>query len=361
VDSPSGWFVGIWAEDPEKLSIVFSLSLDLSRDSAHGQKRCAERPESVSMVSTSDRVWLSKDASAEKVFAAAPAPTERTIRTAFVHPIPTCTETWSRWRGSQTACRSGAEKPQRVGVSSSLSHPRRRSDPTTARRCCLSSHSSWYLREWVLGSRPDKSATGAVAPAALADGRARDAAASYGSPASVASDGGLVETRDARGAVVAAENNGHATAAAAASGAAAAAATAPVGVTGKKRRTRDVLAVYRHRGAQLVLQQTRRRHPFRMDGVFCRQDRGEWAGQVKVASSTCRGWQSQIRPVISLERPRQAKLCQNLNTYTLPPGWCKPFSRQKQVVLACCGTQAFATKSLVCWPIASSQPRQSHQ
>ncbi|CAN0545917.1 unnamed protein product, partial [Ectocarpus sp. 8 AP-2014] len=43
---------------------------------------------------------------------------------------------------------------------------------------------------------------------------------------------------------------------------------------------RDVLAVYRHRGAQLVLEQSRKRHPFRQDGVFCRQDRGEWAGQV---------------------------------------------------------------------------------
>lgn len=48
----------------------------------------------------------------------------------------------------------------------------------------------------------------------------------------------------------------------------------------KRWRIRDVLAVYRHRGAQLVLAQRRKRHPFRMDGVFCRPDRGEWAGQV---------------------------------------------------------------------------------
>lgn len=49
---------------------------------------------------------------------------------------------------------------------------------------------------------------------------------------------------------------------------------------GKRERTRDVLAVYKHRGAQLVLAQTRKRHPFRQEGVFCRADRGEWAGQV---------------------------------------------------------------------------------
>lgn len=53
------------------------------------------------------------------------------------------------------------------------------------------------------------------------------------------------------------------------------------GVVGRGRRFRDVLAVYRHRGAQLVLEQSRKRHPFRMDNVFCRQDRGEWAGQVR--------------------------------------------------------------------------------
>ncbi|CAM9262801.1 unnamed protein product, partial [Hapterophycus canaliculatus] len=52
------------------------------------------------------------------------------------------------------------------------------------------------------------------------------------------------------------------------------------GVMGRERRTRNVLAVYRHRGAQLVLEQSRKRHPFRMNGVFCRQDRGEWTGQV---------------------------------------------------------------------------------
>lgn len=48
-----------------------------------------------------------------------------------------------------------------------------------------------------------------------------------------------------------------------------------------KRGLRDVLAVYKHRGAQLVLAQSRKRHPFRQEGVFCRADRGEWAGQVK--------------------------------------------------------------------------------
>ncbi|CAM9717536.1 unnamed protein product, partial [Ectocarpus sp. 13 AM-2016] len=56
-----------------------------------------------------------------------------------------------------------------------------------------------------------------------------------------------------------------------------------VGATSRKRRMRDVLAVYRHRGAQLVLEQSRKRHPFRQDGVFCRQDRGEWAGQVHMS------------------------------------------------------------------------------
>lgn len=61
------------------------------------------------------------------------------------------------------------------------------------------------------------------------------------------------------------------------------AAAATVGVTSKGRRMRDVMAVYRHRGAQLVLEQNRKRHPFRMDGVFCRQDRGEWAGQVHMS------------------------------------------------------------------------------
>lgn len=44
--------------------------------------------------------------------------------------------------------------------------------------------------------------------------------------------------------------------------------------------TRKVLSVYRSRGAQLLLAQTRNRHPFRQEGVFCRADRGEWAGQV---------------------------------------------------------------------------------
>lgn len=48
----------------------------------------------------------------------------------------------------------------------------------------------------------------------------------------------------------------------------------------KERERRGVLAVYRHRGAQLVLEQTRKQHPFRQEGVFCRANRGEWAGQV---------------------------------------------------------------------------------
>eukprot|EP00752_Nemacystus_decipiens_P007282 g6518.t1 len=56
-----------------------------------------------------------------------------------------------------------------------------------------------------------------------------------------------------------------------------------VGVASNRKRMRNVMAVYRHRGAQLVLEQTRKRHPFRMDGVFCRQDRGEWAGQVHMS------------------------------------------------------------------------------
>lgn len=49
---------------------------------------------------------------------------------------------------------------------------------------------------------------------------------------------------------------------------------------GKGGRVREVLAVYKHRGAQLVLAQSRNKHPFRAEGVFCRPDRGEWAGQV---------------------------------------------------------------------------------
>lgn len=83
--------------------------------------------------------------------------------------------------------------------------------------------------------------------------------------------GGMNETREAQAASgrAATAGNGKANAAAAA-----------VGVTSKGRRMRDVMAVYRHRGAQLVLEQSRKRHPFRMDGVFCRQDRGEWTGQV---------------------------------------------------------------------------------
>lgn len=87
-------------------------------------------------------------------------------------------------------------------------------------------------------------------------------------------DGGSVTASETRGAqtvtaarIAANENNQ-------------ASGSATVGATGKKRRMRDVLAVYRHRGAQLVLEQSRKRHPFRQDGVFCRQDRGEWAGQV---------------------------------------------------------------------------------
>lgn len=47
-----------------------------------------------------------------------------------------------------------------------------------------------------------------------------------------------------------------------------------------RKKMRDVFAVYKHRGAQLVLAQSRNKHPFRVDGIFCRPDRGEWAGQV---------------------------------------------------------------------------------
>lgn len=46
------------------------------------------------------------------------------------------------------------------------------------------------------------------------------------------------------------------------------------------RKVREVLAVYKLRGAQLILPQARKPHPYRQDGVFCRQDTGEWAGQV---------------------------------------------------------------------------------
>lgn len=48
----------------------------------------------------------------------------------------------------------------------------------------------------------------------------------------------------------------------------------------RNRKMREVFAVYKHRGAQLVLAQSRKKHPFRVDGMFCRPDRGEWAGQV---------------------------------------------------------------------------------
>lgn len=46
------------------------------------------------------------------------------------------------------------------------------------------------------------------------------------------------------------------------------------------RTVREVLAVYKQRSAQLILPQARKLHPCRQDGVFCRQDKGEWAGQV---------------------------------------------------------------------------------
>lgn len=46
------------------------------------------------------------------------------------------------------------------------------------------------------------------------------------------------------------------------------------------RKLREVLAVYKQRGAQLILPQARKPHPYRQDGVFCRQDTEEWAGQV---------------------------------------------------------------------------------
>lgn len=54
----------------------------------------------------------------------------------------------------------------------------------------------------------------------------------------------------------------------------------------RNKKMRDVFAVYKHRGAQLVLAQSRKKHPFRVDGTFCRPDRGEWAGQV--TDSFCR-------------------------------------------------------------------------
>lgn len=54
---------------------------------------------------------------------------------------------------------------------------------------------------------------------------------------------------------------------------------------GKKQKARNVLAAYKHRGAQLVLAQIRKQHPFRVEGVFCRPDKGEWAGQVTISSN----------------------------------------------------------------------------
>ncbi len=205
--------------------------------------------------------------------------------------------------------------------------------------------------------------TGAVASAGLANGRPRDAASS-GSPASTTSAGGLVDSRDVHAAAVVADNNRHATAAAAAAAAAATTAgAAPVGVTSKKRRMRDVLAVYRHRGAQLVLQQTRKRHPFRMDGVFCRQDRGEWAGQVKLASSTCRDDDHKCgRAFATVEHPRQAKLLRFLDQVRLHEegmllawGVRNLFPPETLCFCMSWNPQLLLRKSLVGWPIAPSQ------
>lgn len=57
--------------------------------------------------------------------------------------------------------------------------------------------------------------------------------------------------------------------------------------SGRKTTKRDVNAVYKHRGAQLVLAQSRNKHPYRVDGMFCRPDRGEWAGQVTDSFRHC--------------------------------------------------------------------------
>ena len=108
---------------------------------------------------------------------------------------------------------------------------------------------------------------------------AMDGQQSYTSEPAGVGSGVMNETREAQAVAAgraATAGDGKATRAAAAT------ATAG-GVTSKGRRMRDVMAVYRHRGAQLVLEQSRKRHPFRMDGVFCRQDRGEWAGQVHMS------------------------------------------------------------------------------
>ncbi|CBN77134.1 hypothetical protein Esi_0036_0099 [Ectocarpus siliculosus] len=77
-----------------------------------------------------------------------------------------------------------------------------------------------------------------------------------------------------------------------------------VEATSRKRRMRDVLAVYRHRGAQLVLEQSRKRHPFRQDGVFCRQDRGEWAGQRGRVGRMMHKLIEQGQPIHRLAGPR---------------------------------------------------------
>lgn len=125
-----------------------------------------------------------------------------------------------------------------------------------------------------LGQHVDIAIVG-TPPADGVDGRARS---NSSAPAGVG-PGGMNESREAlAGAAERAVTAGSGQA----MHAAAAAATA-VGAASKARKMRDVMAVYRHRGAQLVLEQSRKRHPFRMDGVFCRQDRGEWAGQVHMS------------------------------------------------------------------------------
>ncbi|CAM9271234.1 unnamed protein product, partial [Discosporangium mesarthrocarpum] len=46
---------------------------------------------------------------------------------------------------------------------------------------------------------------------------------------------------------------------------------------------RGVMVVYKDRGARLTMPQRREQHPFQQKGVFCRADRGEWAGQVHMS------------------------------------------------------------------------------
>lgn len=133
-------------------------------------------------------------------------------------------------------------------------------------------------------------------PAGGLDGRTQSSSSAAGS----VGPGGVNETREAQS--VAAGR-------AATAGTGKAMRAAAVGVTSKGRRMRDVMAVYRHRGAQLVLEQSRKRHPFRMEGVFCRQDRGEWAGQVitNMPQDTWRKCNSHSRVTQADKRAFQSK------------------------------------------------------